>query len=164
MIDYGLWYMKKCPPRNVGPACDEMADSVSRQERSMIMSRVRSRDTRPEKRVRSILHSLGYRFRLSTRAVPGHPDIVFSRRHKVIFVHGCFWHRHLGCPKTRIPKSNTEFWIAKFQENVARDKRVMELIGHEGWQSLVLWECETNSIPLVVNRVKCFLGEPRASS
>lgn len=111
--------------------------------RSEVMSRVRAKDTRPEWRVRRAFHRAGLRYRLHGPGLPGHPDLVFPSRKLAVFIHGCFWHRHPGCPSTRSPKSRTEFWEAKFQENTARDQRVeTELLGL-GWRFIVIWECET---------------------
>tara|TARA_Y100000815_G_scaffold271508_1_gene298223 strand:+ start:595 stop:975 length:381 start_codon:yes stop_codon:yes gene_type:complete len=108
------------------------------------MSRVRSKNTKPEKRVRSLVHSLGYRYRLHGQNLPGKPDLVFPGRKKVIFVHGCFWHRHSDeCPLTRTPKSKRTFWETKFSENVERDARQQALLKEAGWEYLIVWECET---------------------
>lgn len=107
------------------------------------MSRIRGKDTRPELRVRSALHRLGYRFRLNRRDLPGKPDIVLPRHQTVIFVHGCFWHRHPGCRFAYTPKSRVEFWQTKFQRNVERHREVEEELQTLGWRVLVVWECET---------------------
>lgn len=120
-------------------------DSLSREHRSWNMSRIRGKDTRPELRVRSALHRLGYRFRLNRRDLPGKPDIVLPRYQTVIFVHGCFWHRHPGCRFAYTPKSRVEFWQAKFERNVARHREVEEELTTLGWRVLVIWECETDS-------------------
>lgn len=105
------------------------------------MSRIRGRDTSPERAVRSILHRLGYRFRLHAR-LPGRPDVVLPKYRTVVFVHGCFWHRHSGCPYAYAPRSRTEFWSQKFADNVARDRRATAELRALGWQVLVAWECE----------------------
>jgi DNA mismatch endonuclease (patch repair protein) len=105
------------------------------------MSRIRSGDTTPEIAVRSILHRLGYRFRLHDRSLPGRPDIVLKRHRVVVFVHGCFWHRHYGCRFAYTPKSNVSFWTTKFAENVARDKLAIRQLRQDGWKVLVIWEC-----------------------
>jgi DNA mismatch endonuclease (patch repair protein) len=107
------------------------------------MSRVRQRDTSAEIAVRSALHRLGYRFRLHRRDLPGSPDIVMPRHRTVIFVHGCFWHRHAGCRRTTSPKTNTAFWLAKFAANVERDARKGAELEALGWRVIVIWECET---------------------
>ena len=137
-------------------------DTLSQQERSVRMSRVRSRDTRPELRVRSLLHSLGYRFRLRGVDVPGHPDIVFKGREKAILVHGCFWHRHQGCARTRTPKSRVEFWESKFRRNMERDQEVREALTRAGWDTLTIWECESEKPQELEPRLKDFLGATRA--
>jgi DNA mismatch endonuclease (patch repair protein) len=111
-------------------------------ERSAVMRAVRQKDTRPELMVRRALHSLGYRFRLHRKGLPGRPDIVLPRHRVVILVHGCFWHRHPGCKNTRTPKSRHDFWDAKFTSNVARDERVVAELTELGWRVLTIWECE----------------------
>lgn len=120
-----------------------MADIVDRATRSRIMSGIRGRDTKPEKQVRSFLHRAGLRFRLHA-SLPGKPDIVFAKHRAVIFVHGCFWHRHAGCRFATTPSSNTEFWQAKFDANVARDKRVTRQLRREGWTVFVVWSCRVD--------------------
>lgn len=117
-------------------------DVFSREKRSEVMSRVRSKDTRPELVVRRALHRRGLRFRLHRRDLPGQPDIVFPSRRVVVFIHGCFWHRHPGCRRTTMPASNTEFWKAKFDATVERDAEAMSALGTAGWITLVVWECE----------------------
>ncbi len=107
------------------------------------MSRIRSRDTKPEKIVRSILHRMGYRFRLHQRYLPGSPDIVLPRYRVAIFVHGCFWHRHVGCRYAYTPKSRSVFWTKKFKDNVERDKRNHYRLKLQNWYVEVIWECET---------------------
>lgn len=107
------------------------------------MGRIQSRDTAPELAVRRLAHRLGYRFRLQRRDLPGSPDLVFPSRRKAVFVHGCFWHRHSGCRLAYEPKSNVDFWSAKFRKNVERDIRVKEELECMGWGVLVIWECET---------------------
>jgi DNA mismatch endonuclease (patch repair protein) len=109
------------------------------------MSRIRSSNTSPELALRRALHALGFRFRLHRKDLPGKPDIVFPRYKTVVFVHGCFWHRHAGCKVATTPKSNTGFWIEKFERNVARDSRSMELLETQGWKVVVAWECELGS-------------------
>ena len=111
--------------------------------RSAQMALVRSRDTKPEMRVRRALHAAGLRYRLHDRRLPGVPDLVFASRRIVVFVHGCFWHRHPGCAAARLPKSRQEFWEPKLAGNVERDKRKRAELEEEGWTVLVIWECET---------------------
>ncbi len=115
-------------------------------ERSALMARVRQKNTAPEIVVRKLLHRLGYRFRLHRRNLPGTPDIVLPKYRKILFVHGCFWHRHLGCGKTTTPKTRTEFWEEKFRANVARDQANEQALRAAGWEPLVIWECETSDI------------------
>lgn len=118
-------------------------DTLTPLERSARMAKVRSRDTRPELRVRRAAHALGFRYRLQRRELPGNPDLVFPGRRIALFVHGCFWHRHGSCPLTRWPKSRLEFWRPKLEANHARDERVEVSLGELGWKPVVIWECET---------------------
>ena len=137
-----------------------MTDILTPEERSELMGRIRGVDTKPELIVRRALHALGYRFRTHVRELPGCPDLVFSRRRAVVFVHGCFWHRH-GCKKTYAPKSRRTFWETKFAGNVNRDKRDQKLLVTAGWQVLVVWECEIESDEATIERIADFLGPPR---
>ncbi|MGU1284777.1 very short patch repair endonuclease [Pseudomonas aeruginosa] len=123
-----------------------MTDFLSPAERSDRMSRIRGKDTQPELALRKILHKLGLRYRLHGAALPGKPDLVFPRYRTVVFVHGCFWHRHAGCNIASTPKSNTPFWLEKFEKNIARDARVAAQLEAEGWRVLVVWECELASM------------------
>ena len=145
-----------------------MADSVDPATRSAIMRAVRSKDTAPERVVRKTAHALGYRFRLHRRDLPGTPDLAFPGRRKVIFVHGCFWHRHAhpGCPRGRsTPASRRAYWKAKFARNVARDRRAKRALRADGWGVMVVWECQTRPGPggagreRLVRRLRRFLGE-----
>jgi DNA mismatch endonuclease (patch repair protein) len=120
-------------------------DRLSRERRSWNMGRIPSCDTRPEIIVRSALHRLGFRFRLHGKVLPGKPDIVLPKWRHVIFVHGCFWHRHSGCKKTYTPKSRIEFWSNKFEQNVARDESVQSELERLGWSVSTIWECETEN-------------------
>lgn len=117
-------------------------DRISRKHRSWNMSRIRSRDTKPERVVRSSLHRLGYRFRLRPQKLPGSPDVVLTRHKTVVFVHGCFWHRHHECKLAYTPKSRRKFWIKKFAETVARDRRAIRSLKRMGWIVFTVWECE----------------------
>ena len=130
-----------------------MADIISKEHRSWNMSRIRSKDTMPEITVRSLLHSLGYRFRLHDNKLPGKPDIVLKKYRTVIFVHGCFWHRHSGCKFAYTPKSRTEFWEKKFQTNIKRDEKVESDLISQGWRVIVIWECETKEIDILRQRI-----------
>jgi DNA mismatch endonuclease, patch repair protein len=120
-------------------------DSLTPERRSWNMSRIRGKDTRPEIIVRSLLHRLGYRFRLNRKDIPGKPDIVLPKHQTAIYVHGCYWHRHQGCHLAYTPKSNLDFWSKKFARNVERDLEVRESLRGTGWKQLVIWECETRN-------------------
>jgi DNA mismatch endonuclease, patch repair protein len=122
-------------------------DVWSPEKRSAVMARIRSRDTKPELIVRSLLHRAGTRFSLRRKDLPGKPDIVLPKYNTVIFVHGCFWHRHKGCKVATMPKSRTAFWQAKFDANVERDRRNQRALKKAGWQVIVLWECEVMRDP-----------------
>lgn len=113
--------------------------------RSAQMALVRSRDTKPEMRVRKALHATGLRYRLHDHRLPGVPDLVFPSRRIALFVHGCFWHRHPGCAATRLPKTRQEFWKSKLTGNVARDRRQQKALKALGWAVLIIWECETKN-------------------
>jgi DNA mismatch endonuclease, patch repair protein len=117
-------------------------DHLTTAHRSWNMSRIRGRDTGPERAVRSLLHRLGYRFRLHGTKLPGRPDIVLARYRTVVLVHGCFWHRHRHCPLAYTPKSRTKFWSEKFAGNMARDRRTGQALRRLGWHVIVVWECE----------------------
>lgn len=121
-----------------------------------MMSGIRGRDTKPERIVRSHLHRAGLRFRLHGRALPGRPDIVLPRWDAVVFVHGCFWHRHPGCPKATTPSSNSAFWNRKFRENMERDKRNITALRRLGWRVFVVWECRTapRALDALVRRIR----------
>lgn len=123
------------------------------------MARIRSKDTGPELRVRRVVHGMGYRYRLHARDLPGKPDLVFRPRRKVIFVHGCFWHRHEGCPRNRAPKSpeRRAYWHSKRRANAHRDQRHLRDLEKMGWRSLVIWECETTHLDAVASRARQFL-------
>jgi len=131
-------------------------DIYSREKRSVIMARVRSKDSTPELAVRRLLHSLGYRYRLHLNNLPGKPDIVLPKYDSVIFIHGCFWHHHKGCKKSKMPETNADFWRKKILDNVARDKRNIRELGEKDWKVLVLWECQVRS-PKLQERINHFL-------
>ena len=107
------------------------------------MSAIRPLDTRPERSVRSTLHRAGYRFRANVHALPGRPDVVFTRRKVVVFVHGCFWHAHSACGRDKLPKTRTAYWREKLEANRTRDKANLERLAQQGWRAFVIWECET---------------------
>ena len=123
----------------------EVLHKVSEQ-RSRNMSAIKSKNTKPEIAVRKVLHSMGYRFRLHGKDLPGSPDIVLPKYKTVIFVHGCFWHRHENCKYATTPKTREEFWNNKFRSNVERDFKIQENIKNIEWRSVVIWECETKNI------------------
>jgi DNA mismatch endonuclease (patch repair protein) len=125
-----------------------MTDIVDSKTRSKMMSNIKNKNTKPEIIVRKFLHSKGLRFRLHSKDLPGKPDLVFHSRKVVVFVHGCFWHRHQGCPKSTTPSSNSSFWKKKFEENIARDKRVSKKLEKLGWTVLIIWECQINKTGL----------------
>ena len=119
-----------------------MADTISKERRSWNMSRIRGTNTKPEIFLRSLLHRSGYRFRLHDKNLPGKPDIVLPRYRTIIFVNGCYWHRHEGCSKATTPKTRTDFWSSKFNKTVERDRRKTEELVSLGWQVITVWECE----------------------
>lgn len=123
------------------------------------MARVRARDTKPEMRVRRAFHAAGLRYRLHIRALPGTPDLVFTSRRVVVFVHGCFWHRHPGCKNARLPKSRLDFWAPKLTSNAERDRRQQRMLRRLGWHVMVIWECQTKDVGKLrrlVERVRAF--------
>jgi DNA mismatch endonuclease (patch repair protein) len=132
-----------------------MTDIISQVQRSNLMSRIRGKNTTPELVVRKLLHSMGYRFRLHASNLPGCPDIVLPKYRTIVFVHGCFWHRH-SCGAAYMPKTRTSFWEAKFIANVDRDKRHRRALTADGWKVVVVWECQTpaRAQPLLLRRLK----------
>lgn len=125
--------------------------------RSRIMRAIKGRDTKPEMLVRSLVHRLGYRFRLHRKDLPGKPDLVFPKRRKVIFVHGCFWHGHDCARGARVPKNNRQYWVQKIAGNVDRDRRTISQLTAAQWRALIVWECETRSAANLTKRVTQFL-------
>lgn len=134
-------------------------DTLNSAARSERMSRVRAKNTSPELTVRRLVHRLGYRFRLHRRDLPGTPDLAFPGRRKVIFVHGCFWHRHPDpdCKLARMPKSRQEFWGPKLEGNRARDLRKEAAVKEAGWGVMTVWECELRDLTSLENRIRTFL-------
>ena len=130
----------------------EVIHKVSEQ-RSRNMSAIKSKNTKPEITVRKLLHSMGYRFRLHRKDLPGSPDIVLPKYKTVIFVHGCFWHRHKNCKYASTPKTRQEFWEAKFRENINRDKLNQENLSSKGWKIIIVWECEIKDKDFDLNRL-----------
>lgn len=118
-----------------------MADIVDKETRSRMMSGIRGKDTSPELLVRKSLHRLGFRFALHDRKLPGRPDLVFPRHRAIVFVHGCFWHRHSDCSYCTTPATRAEFWREKFEKNVERDQRNIRKLKEQGWRIFVVWEC-----------------------
>lgn len=138
-----------------------MTDRLSPERRSWLMSRVRSQDTIPELVVRRMLHANGYRYRLHRKDLPGNPDIVFVRQRAVIFIHGCFWHRHRGCKKASTPSTRVDYWQNKFERNVRRDRAVCRALRKDNWRVLTIWECQTKHPEKLFRRVRKFLGPAR---
>lgn len=137
-----------------------MADTVTPEVRSRIMARVKSKGMKPEMQVRRLLHGLGYRYRLHRADLPGRPDLVFPARRKAVFVNGCFWHRHDGCGKVRIPATNRDYWVAKLERNHARDIRNIALLEEQGWAVATVWECQLRDLAAVAEQMVAFLGKP----
>jgi DNA mismatch endonuclease (patch repair protein) len=135
-----------------------MVDKISKEHRSWNMSRVKSKNTKPELMIRSILHKQGYRFRVHRKDLPGNPDIVLPRYKTVIFVHGCFWHQHEGCPDSKRPSTNIEFWNSKLNENIARDQKNKIKLRELGWEVFVIWECEMKDIENLKKKlIRCLI-------
>jgi DNA mismatch endonuclease (patch repair protein) len=135
-----------------------MTDVFSNEKRSWVMSRVRGKDTSPELKVRSLAHRLGYRFRLHRKYLPGKPDLVFSSRKKVVFVHGCFWHGHDCARGKRTPKTNSKYWIEKIRKNIERDTKNQAELTSLGWNVLVVWECETKDLDELARKISKYLS------
>lgn len=132
-------------------------DTLTPYERSERMSRIRSKNTRAELIVRRLTHRMGFRYRLHDRRLPGTPDLVFRKRQKLIFVHGCFWHGHDCKLGDRVPKSRVKFWTEKFSANRTRDEKVARQIKGMGWRRLVVWECQLKDQPRLTQRIRRFL-------
>lgn len=122
------------------------------------MALVKGKDSRPEMVVRRLIHGLGFRYRLHDKSLPGKPDLVFKKRRKIVFVHGCFWHRHENCRLARLPKSRVDFWLPKLDRNRERDAENSRRLKELGWEVLVIWECEITKVDLLKERIKDFLG------
>jgi len=132
-------------------------DTLTTEQRSERMGRVRNKDTKPELVVRRLVHATGYRYRLHGKNVPGHPDMVFAGKRKVIFIHCCFWHHHENCKLASTPKSRVEFWLGKFEENVRRDDTVRQELEAGGWNWMVVWQCEVKDVKRLEERIRGFL-------
>lgn len=135
-----------------------MADIVSSETRSRMMAAVPRHDTKPERVVRRLLHSMGYRFRLHSKELPGTPDIVLPRHRVAIFVHGCFWHQHPSCPKARRPAGNSGYWEKKLDDNIARDLRVLPALEAKGWHPITVWQCELKDLTSLAERLRYEIG------
>ncbi|HUU09426.1 MAG TPA: very short patch repair endonuclease [Phycisphaerae bacterium] len=134
-----------------------MADVLTDEQRRYCMSRIKGKDTKPEMVVRRLVHALGYRFRLHRRDLPGCPDLVLPRHRKVIFVHGCFWHRHRCRYGRPMPATRRQFWKKKFEGNKQRDARNRRALRRLGWDVLVVWECQTRKPDKLIDRLVAFL-------
>lgn len=132
-----------------------MTDTISKERRSWNMGRIKAKNTKPEMIVRSLLHSMGYRFRVNRKDLPGKPDIVLPKYKTVIFVHGCFWHQHKNCKRANIPKTNKKYWIPKLDNNVKRDKVNVSKLKKLNWKTIFIWECEINKgITNIIKKLK----------
>ena len=134
---------------------------LSPAQRSKIMRSIRSKNTSPELRVRSQVHRLGYRYRLHVSGMPGKPDIVMPRYRTVLFVNGCFWHQHQGCKYATVPRTNTDYWTQKFRRTMDRDKKAQAALSQEGWNVLVIWECQTEDEAELLNLLRKILPARR---
>ena len=134
-------------------------DTLTPEQRSERMGRVRSKDTKLELRVRRLVHGMGYRYRLYRKDLPGKPDLVFPARRKVIFIHGCFWHRHSDpeCRLARLPKSRLDFWLPKLSATKERDAKTLSRLENLGWEVLTVWECQVREIETLEKRIREFL-------
>jgi DNA mismatch endonuclease (patch repair protein) len=129
-------------------------DTITKEERSLLMSKIRSKNTKPEKVVRQVLTSLGLRYRLHVNKLAGKPDITINRLKIAIFVNGCFWHQHEGCLISKIPKSNVDYWKRKLERNIERQKEAIALLNTQGYTTLIYWECETEKPELLKVKIK----------
>lgn len=134
-----------------------MADVFSREKRSWLMGRVKGRDTKPEVLVRSMIHRMGFRFRLHRKDLPGKPDIVLPKYKKAVFIHGCFWHGHKGCSRAARPTSNVDFWNRKIDGNIKRDANAQKELRGMGWKILVIWQCRIRDMAALQKRLEGFL-------
>jgi len=128
------------------------------------MSQIGGKNTKPERLLRSIIHRMGFRFCLHRRDIPGNPDIVMPKYHKIIFVHGCFWHGHEGCPRSDRPSTHTAFWKKKLEGNVARDRKNIRNLRRSGWAVLVVWQCQTRNLEKLVSKIHKFLVSDKKRS
>ena len=135
-----------------------MTDSLTPERRSENMRQIRSKNTKPERIVRSIVHRMGFRYRLHASDLPGKPDMTFRSRKKVIFIHGCFWHQHSDCREGRIPSSRPEYWLSKLRRNQERDAAHLVELKRSGWKSLIVWECELANTSKLERKLRRFLA------
>ena len=151
--------MARIVPQHDDPACcfSQLKGRDVPMNRSQMMAAVRSKNTRPEMLVRRLVHSMGYRYRLHRRDLPGKPDLAFVAKRSVIFVHGCFWHQH-GCVGSHLPRSNAQYWTPKLLRNQTRDAEHLKSLRKQGWRCLVLWECELCRTAALRKRIARFLG------
>mgnify|MGYP001243727932 CR=1 FL=1 len=131
-----------------------MADVHSKKQRSYNMSKIKSKNTKPEIKVRKFLHGEGFRFRIHRKDLPGKPDIVLPKYNTVIFVHGCFWHGHEGCKYFVIPKTRTDWWLNKINKNIENDKKAIRLLEEQGWKVITIWECQLKKDKIQENLTK----------
>lgn len=132
-------------------------DVYSPEKRSEIMGRIKGSDTKPERVVRSLVHRMGFRFRLHVSQLPGRPDIVLPRHRKIIFVHGCFWHQHPGCPRAKLPQTRNEWWKSKLTRNYERDAEIQKNLRKQGWKVLVIWQCQLRDMCMLETKTHKFL-------
>mgnify|MGYP002725888557 CR=1 FL=1 len=140
-----------------------MSDVFSPEKRSRIMSAIKSKNTKPEIRVRKLLHAMGYRFRLHKKDLPGKPDIVLPRHKKVVFINGCFWHGHKGCKRATTPKTRTDFWKNKIDKNKERDLNCVRRLRSKGYGVLTVWECETKNLDKLSKRLERYFAHTQTS-
>jgi DNA mismatch endonuclease (patch repair protein) len=133
-------------------------DHLTKEKRSWNMSRIRSKDTGPEVVFRRLIHRAGFRYRLHVKTLPGKPDLVLKKYKTVVFIHGCFWHKHEGCKRGNKPKSNNGYWDAKLNRNVERDKENTRRLQADGWNVLVIWECELKDLDSVMKKFLTFIA------
>ncbi len=153
--------IKKCSSDRV---IDEMSDVFTKAKRSWVMSRIRGKDTGPEKAVRSFLHKQGFRFRLHAKTLPGKPDIVLRKYRTAIFVHGCFWHHHAQCRYAVYPKQRKEFWRKKIDGTVLRDHKAARLLRRSGWSVMIIWECDVERNPKSLARLASTLATRKVAT
>jgi DNA mismatch endonuclease (patch repair protein) len=161
LLEFSRVSAKLCAIENVAMCGNTQMDKLTSEQRSWNMSRIKGSDTGPERRVRSVLHQLGFRFSLRRRDLPGRPDIVLVRHGAAVFVHGCFWHRHNKCGNSVLPKTRQQFWLAKLNGNVERDKRNLIALKRLGWQVITVWECEVEDELKLSRKLLAKLRKPQ---